>query len=179
MIDLGLPSGTKWACCNVGASAPEEFGNYYAWGETSPKGDFDIKTYQYAYYLEDYVMYIFTDIGKDIGGTSHDAATVNWGSPWRMPSLAQIKELTGLKWELEKVGGMNCIKFIGKNGAFLFVPLDSNKFGKGPNTTAEYWSSTSFDSEGYADVMSLDSFSYNYYTWVRRWSGHLVRPVRP
>lgn len=93
MIDLGLPSGTKWACCNVGANAPEEYGNYYAWGETQPKSVYGWSTYQYGYYNYDGDYSHLVNIGSDIAGTGYDAATANWGAPWRMPSKAQCDEL--------------------------------------------------------------------------------------
>ncbi len=83
MIDLGLPSGTKWACCNVGASKPEDYGNYYAWGETQPKSVYDEDTYAY------YQNGSYVNIGSDIAGTGYDAATANWGAPWRRDSGGQ------------------------------------------------------------------------------------------
>lgn len=178
MIDLGLKSGTKWACSNLGASKPEDLGNYYAWGETNTKSDFKIQTYLHAHYLEDYLDWQYHDIGKDIGGTSYDAATANWGAPWRMPSLSQIRELTSLKWELTKVGNVNCIKFIGKNGAFIYFPLDEDGYSGESKVRAYYWSSTRHNWEEYADAMSLNGLSFCYYDWKIRWSGHLVRPVR-
>ena len=79
-IDLGLPSGTKWACCNVGASTPEGYGNYYAWGETEPKSEYNLSTYIHC----DGSQSTYHDIGSDIAGTGYDTATANWGAPWRI-----------------------------------------------------------------------------------------------
>lgn len=79
MIDLGLPSGTKWACCNVGATKPEEYGGYYTWGETEEKSVYDWSTCKYWTdsngdgYADDYE---FTNLGSDIAGTGYDVAHV-------------------------------------------------------------------------------------------------------
>ena len=81
MIDLGLPSGTKWACCNVGASKPEDYGDYYAWGEvnewgdiTGSKNDYSWKTYAYCDGSEEGCFFL----GNDIAKTNWDAAHVKW-----------------------------------------------------------------------------------------------------
>ena len=87
-IDLGLPSGTKWACCNVGASTPEGYGGYYAWGETSEKSYYYSSTYSYYNSNTGYV-----NIGSDIAGTSYDVAHVHMGGSWRMPTHDQQMEL--------------------------------------------------------------------------------------
>ena len=89
MIDLGLPSGTKWACCNVGAIKPEDYGDFYAWGET------EIKSY---YYWNTYIncsgsLETCHFIGNDISCTKYDVAHVKWGGTWVMPSEAQLDEL--------------------------------------------------------------------------------------
>ena len=74
----------------MGASQPEEYGNYYAWGETTTKNEYSFWTYQFSS-SEGYLKYV--NIGDDISGTSYDSATVTWGTPWRMPSKEQIEEL--------------------------------------------------------------------------------------
>ena len=84
MIDLGLPSGTKWACCNVGASNPEGYGGYYAWGETYEKDYYEWFTYDYFNSEEYEDMWdnnylVYYDLGEDIGGTQYDVARVSWG----------------------------------------------------------------------------------------------------
>lgn len=101
LIDLGLPSGTKWACCNIGASGPTENGGYYAWGEIKEKSDYSPATYQYADtnhggYVDpqDGKAYHYIDIGPDISGDArYDAATANWGEEWCMPTCEQWEEL--------------------------------------------------------------------------------------
>lgn len=93
MIDMGLPSGKKWACCNVGANSPEERGGYYAWGETEEKSVYDWETYLYGSYVYPHADLI--DIGSDISGTSYDVAYVKWGKSWRMPTKDEYGELYG------------------------------------------------------------------------------------
>ena len=98
-VDLGLPSGTKWATCNVGATAPEEYGDYFAWGETEPKTTYNWDTYKWCNGSED----TFTKYNtKSSYGTvdnktqlelADDAARANWGGQWRMPTDAEWTEL--------------------------------------------------------------------------------------
>jgi len=88
-IDMGVAG--KWACCNVGASSPEEFGGYYAWGETEEKDNYAKSTYKY--YDSSSNSYIY--LGDDIAGTSYDVAHVKWGGKWKMPSLERINLLLG------------------------------------------------------------------------------------
>ena len=120
MIDLGLPSGTKWACCNIGASKPEEYGGYYAWGETSTKGEYSFDSYKYIISLEDNEL---MDLGNDIAKTGYDAATANWGSSWYMPSSEQALELrsnTTSTWTTKN--GVYGQQFTGGNGGIIFMP---------------------------------------------------------
>ena len=85
-IDLGLPSGTKWASCNVGATKPEEYGGYYSWGETEEKETYDWSTYIHC----DGSSSTCHDLGSDISGTEYDVAHVKWGGKWCMPTLDDI-----------------------------------------------------------------------------------------
>jgi len=94
-VDLGLTSGTKWATCNVGASNPQDYGNYYAWGETTTKETYDGSTYKYGSKYDGYykpTKYCDTDT-KTTLDLSDDAAAANWGGKWRMPTRAQLDEL--------------------------------------------------------------------------------------
>lgn len=184
MIDLGLPSGTKWACCNVGASVPEDYGNYYAWGETQPKSVYDWDTYQYGYYNYDGDHSHLVNIGSDIAGTSYDAATVNWGAPWRMPSLTQIQELlnnTSSTWTTEN--GVYGRKFTGSNGGSIFLPAAGERLRSDlclDGSDGEYWSSSLYESHPYRACilrfysLSAGSGDGNNY----RYRGQSVRPVR-
>jgi hypothetical protein len=100
MIDLGLPSGRKWACCNVGANSPSECGDYFAWGETTPKTDFTMTNYKWYLVGDDHNITKYCS-NSDYGVVDNivglqledDAAYVNWGPKWRMPATASINEL--------------------------------------------------------------------------------------
>lgn len=150
-IDLGLPSGTKWACCNVGASKPEDFGGYYAWGETSEKS-----TYTYDTYL-----FPLDNIPADIAGTSYDVARVRMGAPWRMPSFGQQKELVSScshRWTTQN--GVNGILMTGPSGGQIFLPatgLHSDGRFSGLGSRGFYWSSLRcLEYGGLAYCLSLD-----------------------
>ena len=182
MIDLGLPSGTQWACCNVGASAPEQYGNYYAWGETSPKSVYNWDTYLYGYYNFDGDYSHLVNIGSDIAGTGYDAATANWGNPWRMPSLTQILELLNSctsTWTSQN--GVNGRKFVGPNGGTIFLPAAGYRWRSELGSAGSYgyyWSSSL--RESYPD----GACGLYFYSGSARWSdddrgtGRTVRPVR-
>ena len=123
-VDLGLTSKTLWATCNVGATAPEGYGNYYAWGETKTKSTYNWTTYQYCNGTSSSVV----NIGTDIAGTSYDAATKEWGSGWVMPSVAQITELLKeCKMSLATVNNVKGLRFTGPNGKSIFFPMTGYK----------------------------------------------------
>jgi len=173
MIDLGLPSGTKWACCNVGASTPEGYGNYYAWGETQPKSVYNWDTYQYNQNGN------WMNIGSDIAGIDYDAATASWGAPWRMPSLAQIQELLNNCTSTWIPNGVRGRKFVGPNGGTIFLPAAGLRWDGGAGPGGNYWSSTLDESyPGYAYYLDFDSGSANWDYVDGRYVGRTVRPVR-
>ena len=112
-VDLGLPSGVKWATCNVGAANPEEYGDYFAWGEISPKSSYDYDN--------------CASIGKswdDIGGnSSRDAARANWGGNWRLPTKSELEELkNNCTWTWTTQNGHKGHKVTGPNGESIFLP---------------------------------------------------------
>lgn len=191
-VDLGLPSGTLWATCNVGASTPEGYGDYFAWGETSTKNNYDWNTYKYcdgSSELDNLTKYCnessyghngFTDNLTDLQ-TSDDAATASWGYGWRMPTEEQWEELiryTDIQWVTQKeVKG--CL-FTASNGYTLFLPAAGQYFGNHISYTGSlggYWS-TMLDAEypQYAWTLSFNSNNHNI-TREPRYSGHSVRPV--
>ena len=101
-VDLGLTSGTKWATCNVGATKPEEYGNYYAWGEVIPKTEYTADNYKYSHGFDGYIKYsgYYNNIGynsfydnKYVLELIDDVVYVNWGGKWRMPTNKQTEEL--------------------------------------------------------------------------------------
>ena len=175
LIDLGLPSGTKWACCNVGASKPESYGRYYAWGETTGKS-----SYSDSNYLDG--KGTSYDIGKDIAGTRYDAATVNWGSPWVMPSKGQMNELEDectSEWTTKN--GVNGCRFTGPNGASIFLPAAGGYFGDDLSSAGSigvYWSSLLNESQtGKAWYLYFNSGSVDTFYSLRS-CGLSVRPVK-
>ena len=131
-VDLGLPSGTLWATCNVGATTPEGYGDYFAWGETESKTTYSWGTYKYANGSRDqilkycnvsnYAYYGFTDT-LTVLQHSDDAATANWGHGWRMPTMGQWDELyqnTTPSWTT--LNGVNGRMYTASNGNSLFLP---------------------------------------------------------
>ena len=120
-IDLGLPSGTKWACCNVGANKPEEYGEYYAWGETKVKDNYSWETYEYCNGSRETCY----NIGSNICGTQYDAAHMIWGGSWVMPTNDQCQELENY-CEIDncKNGNNRGIIYTSKiNGKSIFMPF--------------------------------------------------------
>ena len=188
MIDLGLPSGTKWACCNVGASKPEDYGGYYAWGETSTKTFYDWSTYIHCDGSEETCK----DIGKDIAGTQYDAVTANWGSLWVMPNSEQMDELIlgcFRRWTTEN--GVIGYRFIGPNGASIFLPAAGYRY-EGELYTVLPWNEEEI--YGIYSSSTLYELSYLDYSWgayglefsrghmwttpTERDYGYPLRPVR-
>ncbi len=187
-VDLGLPSGTLWATCNVGASSPEECGDYFAWGETASRSIYSWRTYFDAVNgsSENFNKY-YNDGGMTELLPEDDAATANWGSKWQMPSHDQIVELcddnsTESEWTtLNGVKGMLIkSKTHGFTGRSIFLPA------------AGYFDEEMLCSaglEGYYWSRSLDKtmswgaysqrFDMNEFSWgsTNRFCGNLVRPV--
>lgn len=182
LIDLGLPSGTKWACCNVGASNPEGYGNYYAWGETHPKSVYIWETYQYGYYNYDGDSSHMVNIGSDIAGTDYDAATVNWGAPWCMPSLEQCKELINnctFSWTTQN--GVYGRKLTGKNSGTIFLPAAGRRWDsslESEGSGGNYWSSSFNENPLRAYYLWFGIRGLMYTDYIARSFGHTVRPVR-
>lgn len=122
-VDLGLPSGTKWASCNMGASSPSDFGQYYAWGDLMPREKF----FADGSFKGAYPSLIKRSIG---GNIQYDAATKSWGKGWRMPSKADFDELNGYcKWEYVTINKHNGYLVTGPNGKRIFFPFASGRCG--------------------------------------------------
>ena len=177
VIDLGLPSGTKWASCNVGATKPEEYGGYYAWGETEEKEVYDESTYKY-YQNGEYV-----NLGSDISGTKYDVAHVKWGGNWCMPTKDDIKELLdNCTSEWTTLNGVNGRKFTSNiNGNSIFLPAAGYRWLGDLGYAGEngyYWSSTQnpdYSDGAYYLYFYSGNARWRYY--LDRFSGQSVRPV--
>lgn len=179
-IDLGLPSGTKWACCNVGASSPEEYGGYYAWGETSEKGDYDWDTY--AYYNSNTGEIV--NLGSDIAGTPYDVAHVLWGGSWVMPSYdTQMELLKNCTKQWTIVNGVGGLLVTGPNDGQIFLPVARYRkeggFG-GEATSGYYWLSTTYISDYFeADYLNIIPNGWGCSHIGMRIYGQSVRAVCP
>jgi len=162
-VDLGLPSGTLWATCNVGANSPEEYGDYFAWGETAPKDVYNWETYKWCNGSS-------TSITKYCSNSSYgtvdnktelesedDAAYVNWGPSWRMPTREQQRELVdNCSWTWTQQNSVNGYLVTGPNGKSIFLPaagIRSNESLGLVGSYGFYWSRT------------LDPGSYCFYAY--------------
>ena len=183
-VDLGLPSGTLWATCNVGASSPEEYGDYFAWGETKPKSIYDDDTY---FDSDDGVtLKKYNGDGNELL-PEDDAATANWGSDWQMPSVSQVYELlnssyTTTTWTTQN--GVNGLLVTGKNGNSIFLPAAGyynyvNIYDKG--TYGGYWTLNYYSDPGWQWNAYCLGFGEDISTkpgLMSRTRGLPVRPVR-
>ncbi|MBR3938615.1 MAG: DUF1566 domain-containing protein [Bacteroidales bacterium] len=170
-VDLGLPSGLKWATCNVGATTPEGYGNFYAWGETTTKTSYD-QSNSVTYGQQ------ISDIS---GNATYDAARANWGSTWRMPTKAEAEELRdNCTWTWTTQNGTNGYRVTGPNGNSIFLPAAGYCNGSSRDYVGEcgfYWSSTPYEgSTYYAYYLYFNSGSLGV-NWYGRNYGHTVRPV--
>ena len=190
-VDLGLPSGTLWATCNVGASKPEEYGDYFAWGETKPKYNYKLTNYKWCKASSSQITYTkyckSSRYGKVDNKTvlelADDVANTKWGSSWRIPTGVEINEiLENCIWELIKLNGVNCYKVISKiNGNSIFLPFAGSRTNSslsGVDEIGEYWSSSlNADYSFSADYLF---FKFGYVSKsgdLSRSGGKSVRPV--
>lgn len=177
-VDLGL--SVKWASCNVGAESPEEYGDYFAWGETETKSSYTSDN-SVTYGLSISELESRGIIGSDGNLTAaYDAATANWGDGWRMPTLDEIKELlNNCTWNWTTLNGVNGRLVTGPNGNSIFLPAagsrnDTSLYYAG--SYGLYWSATPGSNSNYAYYLS---FLSDYYNWGDnyRYYGRAVRPV--
>lgn len=198
-VDLGLPSGTLWATCNIGANSPEEYGDYFAWGETEGyndgKTDFSWSTYRWCEGSYDMLTKYCTNSSYGYNGFTDDkteldleddAAYVNWGPEWRMPSIEQFEELINSRYTTTTWTTQNGVygrKITSKkNGNSIFLPAagcrDSSSLGN-DGLSGYYWSRT--HDSGYYPYYALslyfNSSRISAYR-IDRYFGQSVRPVR-
>ena len=164
-VDLGL--SVKWATCNIGANRPEECGDYFAWGEIKEKS---------LYRQENYLL----NANPVSLTSSEDAATVQWGNSWRIPSIdEQIELINQCTWEWMSINGVNGYKVIGENGNSIFLPATGYKYNQSLcdiNRIGYYWSSSlNINTPEYA-------FCMGFYNGEQDWNGnnrHYGQPIRP
>ena len=201
-VNLGLPSRIKWAKSNLGANKPEEYGNYYAWGETKPKTTYNWSNYKWMQQGKSEWIYItkytiadgktegiwydsggkFIGDGKILLEPGDDAATAKLGSPWRIPTLTDMQELIdNCKWEWTEVNGVKGCKGTGPNGKSIFLPAAGFRTGSkllSKGNSGSFWSS---------ELSAYSRSAYNFEFLVNesptmphciRMLGFSVRPVR-
>ena len=172
VVDLGLPSGLKWRSMNVGASKPEDYGNYYAWGETTTKTSYTWSNYKYS------SSDIYSDSKPNLTAED-DAATANLGNGWRTPKNKEWKELKEkCTWKWTTRNGVNGMLVTGPNGNSIFLPAAGyyrpSLTNKG--TYGSYWSSSYSSNENALawDFINSDVSA----AWLDRSNGLSVRPVK-
>ena len=194
-VDLGLPSGTLWATCNIGANSPEEYGDYFAWGETEPQADNSYTWETYKYAVDNYdnlTKYCYKSFYGNNGFTDNlteleltdDAAFVNWGSNWRMPSKEQLDELVNDEYttrENMSVNGVQVRKVTSKsNGNYILLPyagVRDHGFLASAGTGGYYLSRT-LDSRDVIAAKNMSFISSGIRSNSFRYLGQSVRPVR-
>lgn len=168
-VDLGL--SVKWATCNVGSSCPEDYGNYYAWGEIQTKSE----------YTEENSLTYRKNIGNISGNSQYDVACAKWGSSWRMPTLLEIKELKDqCKWKWITNSGHEGYRVTGPNGNSIFLPAAGCCYGSriyDQGAYGYYWAGTL--GKGGITVAGFLCFDYDSADWRYndRVYGRSVRPV--
>ena len=185
-VDLGLSSGLKWGSMNVGASKPEDYGNYYAWGETTPKTSYTLSNYKFKPYSTGEIT-LYPKYETTLGGDQKtvleavdDAATVNVGEGWRMATFAEWKELReSCQWTWTSRNGVNGMLVTGPNGKSIFLPaagVFQSSLGK-KGTYGSYWTSTLASAEGMANAVDFISNDKSI-ALIGRECGLSVRPVK-
>ena len=190
-VDLGLPSGTLWATCNVGANMPEDYGDYFAWGEIQPKTMYNWSTYQYCNGSENMLTKYCNNSNYGYNGFTDnlttllpedDAATANWGADWRMPTKADFEELyNNTTVTVTMQNNVNGMRFSAQNGNNLFLPATGGYSGSDLTLTGSsgcYWTSslaTSHRPDCAWRILFPSTHSSMYSSY--RYFGFTVRPV--
>ena len=182
-VDLGLPSGIKWASHNVGATKPEEFGGYYAWGETEEKEEYSWSTYKWCNGSYDTITKYYTGTvnNKTTLDLEDDVANVKWGGSWRMPTKAEQDELrNNCTWTWTALNGVNGYTVTGPNGNSIFLPAAGFRHGMSGSDSdciGYYWSNSLHEGSSlYAYFLNFTSFYFDWYDFARYY-GLSVRPV--
>ena len=169
-VDLGL--SVKWATCNVGATTPEEYGDYFAWGETTTNET----------YTENNCATYNVSMNDISGNAQYDAATANWGGSWRMPTKNELNELiNNCTWTWTTQNGVNGYNVEGPNGNSIFLPAAGHRLGSSlycAGIYGIYWSSTPYENDGgySAYYFGFESDSHHMAN-DGRYYGQSVRPV--
>lgn len=193
-VDLGLPSGILWATHNVGASKPEDYGKYFAWGDTIGYAKDIEHSFDWANYVlcngEEGTLKRYctnnrygTVDGKTVLEEMDDVATSLWGEGWRMPTYTEARELYNsayTTWEWVTINDVPGMKIISKaNGNSIFLPAAGHRNGlktESNNVNGYYWTSTLHSLDNYARVMAFGSAGFDW-DYFYRFTGRVIRPV--
>lgn len=174
-VDLGL--SVKWAGWNVGATSPEEYGGYFAWGELEEKSDYSVDTYQYY----DQANKAYQFIGDNISGTQYDVARTQWGDNWRMPTKEEFQELVDrCDWEWAKYNGVSGQKITGPNGNSIFLPAAGYRHGQHfsyRGSDGHYWMGDFYRDDSKNAYFLYFYYGYEHWNYDYRFDGFSVRPV--
>lgn len=185
-VDLGL--SVKWATCNVGANRPEEYGGYYAWGETNEKSEYLWSNYKWVNFKKSLITKYCSDSweGKDDDKItlelSDDVAYVKWGGKWRMPTSEELAELMDCDVEWTSVNGVAGCRMIGPNGNSIFLPAAGYRKGTdfyNRGSSGCYYSATRDERFGNFNISFFLFYDENW-GWDnngKRFLGLTVRPV--
>lgn len=172
-VDLGL--SVKWAACNVGADALQDYGWLFAWGEVEPKASYTEDNYTY------YSQYEYEYIGTNICGTNYDVAHKTWGLKWRLPTRSEVSELTTrCTWTADEVEGVAGYRVTGPNGLSIFLPSAGYQDGtdhKEAGTGGYYWTGT-LNRDMPSSAYNINFRGYDADWTASRVYGFSVRPVR-
>ncbi len=188
-IDLGL--SVKWASMNLGATSPEGYGDYFAWGETLSKNTYNYSTYKWCQGAKNTLIKYCCDPEYGVVDnlmileSADDAATANWGSSWRTPTIEELRELNTLcVWTWTTQNGVNGYKVTGTNGNSIFLPASGSinyqgNYVKATNvgTSGSIWSSTLYSNNNNAYVISYSKSLYGAHFFTGRSCGVTIRPV--
>ena len=192
-VDLGLPSGVKWASFNLGASKPEEYGYYYAWGETEPKSIYT--EYTYKWFTSDDSSEGFTKYCSDpeegfngfrddkmILDPEDDAAHVHLGDDWRLPTAGEWSELVReCSFDWISVNGISCRRVTGPNGNSIILPPGGTRYSAGVEDVGSvggFWSSSAYVDAWYSWGFGYDDEDEYYFSpYGDREMGVSIRPV--
>lgn len=182
-VDLGLPSGLKWASCNIGATSPYDYGHYFAWGETAPNTNYCPEVcLSYGKSMQELRQNGIIDASGTLTKT-FDAAAVNWGGSWRMPTSDECQELSQLcTWTEATINDVTGFEVTGPNGNHIFLPLSGFYMYDTLLYSGYYgqcWSSSLYEEDDVTNSAAMLTFSsYGFGNgFAQREGGRSIRPV--
>ena len=171
-VDLGLPSGVKWATCNVGANTPEAYGDYFAWGEIETKDE----------YTDRNCNTLYQEISNISGNPTYDAATAKWGEDWRMPTKMEMQELIdNCTWTWTQLNGVKGYNVIGPNANSIFIPATGTYLNTSHyfDNVPYYWTSTPTTAVSHCDAAFTLNKSNEGTVKILEGARHFGRTIRP